>query len=64
LFLLATIPSCELFDDCKTCKQVTYIEGVYNSQTEGKLYCGEGLREIRKTEPVLDGNILTQWECE
>ena len=65
IFVFITIfaPSCELFDDCKTCSMVTYVDGIFESKTPGILYCGEELAEKEDAEPVTIGDRTTQWEC-
>ena len=64
LFLVSMLPSCELFDDCKTCRQVTYVEGIYDSETEGILLCGDELKEKQQLRPQVNGNVVIRWECE
>jgi len=63
LFLFTSTSSCELLEDCKTCSLVTYINGEKDGQTEGVLYCGDELKKKEKSRPVVDGNMVTQWEC-
>ncbi len=62
LFLTALIPSCELLQDCKTCKLITLEDG---NRTEGPgiLYCGDKLEEKENSTPVTVGNTTTFWEC-
>lgn len=63
LFVFAFIPSCDELTDCKTCSKVTYVDGVVSSETPGIIYCGEKLAEKESQEPVVVGNVKTQWEC-
>ena len=63
LFIAMVVPSCELFDDCKTCSLATYIDGEFDSKTPGILYCGKELREKENQGPVVNGNTTQQWEC-
>jgi hypothetical protein len=67
LLLAAVVPSCELLEDCATCKLVTYKNGVWDSETTGILYCGEALAEKENSEPTTIGTppnqTTTQWEC-
>ena len=63
LFFIALIPSCELLEDCKTCSIVTYVDGEYEGETAGILYCGEELAEKENESPVTIGSTTTQWEC-
>ncbi len=63
VFLAIVIPSCELFDDCKNCSLVTYIDGEYEEETTSVLYCGDELEEKEDASPVIIDNRKTQWEC-
>lgn len=62
LLFTAIIPSCELVNDCKTCKLITEENG---NRTEGPgiLYCGDKLEEKENSTPVTIGNTTTYWEC-
>jgi hypothetical protein len=53
--------SCE--DTCKTCKQVTYINGSYDHEGSADEYCGASLIAIQAMEDVIIGNTRTAWEC-
>ena len=63
LFLIAIIPSCELFDDCKTCQEITYDGSTIISEGTPKVYCGEDLAEKESMGPVQVGNYTAVWEC-
>jgi hypothetical protein len=63
LFLLAVIPSCELLEDCKTCKLITNNDGDISEGT-GILYCGDKLEEKENSSPTTIGSVTTYWECE
>jgi len=63
-FLLAAlIPSCELLDDCKSCRIVTNDNGTLSYGTS-LTYCGDKLAEIEAEDPETIGNTTTYWECE
>ena len=62
LFLTAFISSCEMLEDCKTCKLVT-IENGDRTEGPGILYCGDKLSEKEDAAPVIIGNKTTFWEC-
>jgi len=65
LFFIALIPSsCELLEDCKTCKQVTYDGSTVIRETTGILYCGEELEEKESAGPTSVGSYTAYWECE
>ena len=63
IFFFALIPSCNLLDDCKTCKEVT-DDGV-NTPTKGVGIpsCGDKLEERESADPVTIGGVTTYWEC-
>jgi hypothetical protein len=56
-----TFTSCE--PECKVCKIVTYIDGVYDSELAGYEYCGAELIAIEATPDVINGNMRTTYEC-
>ena len=56
-----TFISCD--KTCKTCKQVTYVNGTYESETSGTQYCGTELITIEATPDVTIGQTTTKWEC-
>lgn len=65
LFVLAAIgPSCEMQDDCKTCKLVVYENGSKISETTGTSYCGDDLADKENANPVVVGNRTSVYECE
>ncbi|HPF01572.1 MAG TPA: hypothetical protein PLV06_13495 [Bacteroidales bacterium] len=55
--------SCEILNDCKTCRQVTYVNGAYDHATEPAEYCGAALLTIQTTPDTIDGEIRIKWEC-
>jgi ABC-type proline/glycine betaine transport system substrate-binding protein len=68
LFIVATLvfiafafTSCE--KTCKTCKQVTYINGSYDHEGSSQEYCGLDLAGIEATPDVTIGSTRTAWEC-
>jgi hypothetical protein len=54
--------SCE--KDCKTCKQVTYVDGVYDREGDSQEYCGASLVAIEAEDDFVYGNERTAWECD
>ncbi len=64
LLLAVTGPSCELLDDCKTCKLVVYEDGIKVSETTGTSYCGDDLKDKEDADPVIVGNRRSVYECE
>ena len=62
IFLIAIIPSCDLLEDCETCKLIKNDNG---SITEGAgiLYCGSELEKKKNAEPTTINNITTYWDC-
>ncbi|HYW94521.1 MAG TPA: hypothetical protein VE870_02925 [Bacteroidales bacterium] len=64
LFLAIVGPSCDMLNDCKTCKLVVYENGTKVSETTGTPYCGEKLAEKEDTDPVIVGSRTSVWECE
>lgn len=64
LFLIASgINSCEALNDCKNCKQVTYVDGVYDHEGDTYQYCGLTLIEVENSDPLIIDNSRTVWEC-
>jgi ABC-type proline/glycine betaine transport system substrate-binding protein len=62
LVLMATgFSSCE--DTCKTCKQVTYINGSWDHEGTASQYCGAELLAVEAMQDVVIGNSRTAWEC-
>jgi hypothetical protein len=55
------LTSCE--PKCKTCKIVTYIDEVYDSELPGYEYCDLELIGIEATPDVINGNMRTTYEC-
>jgi hypothetical protein len=64
LFIICscTFISCE--DTCKTCRQVTYINNVYDHEGSLAEYCGTDLLAIEAMDDVVIGNTRTAWECD
>lgn len=62
LFALGLLTSCDLIEECGTCKLITESNG---SVTEGiELYsCGDDLKEKEDQSPVTEGGVTTYWEC-
>ena len=58
----AFIPSCNLLEDCKTCKMVTDNGGNITKGT-GIATCGDELDERLAEEPVTLNGVTTYWEC-
>jgi ABC-type proline/glycine betaine transport system substrate-binding protein len=64
LFLIAlAFNSCEVLNDCKTCKQVTYVNGAWDHETSPADYCGASLLAIEAMDDVINGDARTKWEC-
>jgi ABC-type proline/glycine betaine transport system substrate-binding protein len=63
LFVLiaGSFGSCQ--KDCKTCKQVTYIDGVWDHEGSAQEYCGAALTAIEAEDDFIYGNERTTWEC-
>ena len=63
IFLISLIPSCNLLEDCKTCKEVR-DDGV-NPPTKGVGIpsCGDKLEERESADAVTIGGVTTYWEC-
>jgi len=62
-FIAFAFTSCEILNDCKTCKQVTYVDGAWDHETNPAEYCGASLITIEAAADVVNGNIRTAWEC-
>jgi ABC-type proline/glycine betaine transport system substrate-binding protein len=63
-FISLSFTSCEALGDCKTCRQVTYINGAWASETDPAEYCGAALLVVETAEDFISGNERTTWECE
>jgi hypothetical protein len=61
VFIAFAFTSCT--KTCKTCRQVTYINGSYDHEGSGQEYCGLDLAGIEATPDVTIGNTTTKWEC-
>jgi hypothetical protein len=62
LLLAAFIPSCNLLEDCKTCKMVTETNGSKTYGT-GIPTCGDELDKRMSDDPVTINGTTTYWEC-
>jgi hypothetical protein len=65
VYILITLAfnSCEGLSGCKTCKQVTYINGVYDRDGGPVEYCGAALLAIEVATDIVQNNERTTWEC-
>jgi hypothetical protein len=63
LFIAFSFTSCEILSDCKTCKQVTYVDGAWDHETEPSEYCGASLISIESMADYVNGNVRVAWEC-
>ena len=61
-FITITFNSCEVLSDCKTCRQVTYIDGAWDHETDPAEYCGAVLISIEAMDDYVNGNIRTTRE--
>ncbi len=65
---LLFIYACELDEECKHCKTVTYEKDNGNwvvvEESAAEEYCGDALEDIEAEDPVIVGDTKTQWECE
>jgi len=48
---------------CKTCKQVTYIDGDYDHEGDSYEYCDAELLAIEAMDDFILGSTRTAWEC-
>lgn len=63
IFIAAGFTSCEMLNDCKTCRQVTYVDNLWDHDTDPAEYCGASLLAIEAMADYVDGNTRTTWEC-
>lgn len=67
LFLTAialSFTGCEgMLDDCKVCSINTYDNGILINSTDETEYCGVELAGILAKPDVVDGNLVSKWEC-
>jgi hypothetical protein len=61
IFITLSFSSCE--QNCKTCQQNTYINGVLDHEGSPAQYCGTDLTSIEATPDYVLGNQVTKWEC-
>lgn len=57
--------SCEPISDCKSCEAVTYdVNDGHEIERQSAIeYCGPALDEKENSQPYIDGNEKTVWEC-
>lgn len=65
VIIILGLYSCEPISDCKSCEAVTYDvnDGHVISRQSAIEYCGPALDEKENSEPYIDGNEKTVWEC-
>ncbi len=64
-FLLGSVSSCDLIEECATCRLVQEDEdGNIISEGTPLPYCGEALEEKQNELPVTSGGITSYWICE
>lgn len=63
LIIAAGFHSCEFLNDCKTCRQVTYVGGAWDHETNPVEYCGASLLAIEAQADMIDGDSRTTWDC-
>lgn len=63
VFGAGLLPSCDILEECGTCKLIT--DDGSGNVTEGTPLpvCGEALAEKQDQLPVTVGNTTTYWEC-
>jgi hypothetical protein len=62
LFIAVTFSACE--ENCKICRQNTYVDGTLEITGDGQEYCGASLLAIEAMADVTIGNTTTKWECD
>ncbi|MCU0455371.1 MAG: hypothetical protein MUE74_03635 [Bacteroidales bacterium] len=62
LFIAVTFSACE--ENCKICRQNTYVDGTLDVAGEDQEYCGASLVAIEAMADVKIGNTVTKWECD
>lgn len=63
LILAWTFTSCEVLNNCKICRQVTYVNGIVDQEGPETEYCDAKLIAIQTTPDVINGNTRISWEC-
>lgn len=63
ILITACIPSCSLFEDCKTCYQEKNDNGTITKITTGVPTCGDALKDKENEDPTVIGNVSTYWVC-
>jgi hypothetical protein len=64
IFIAWAATSCEALKNCKVCKQVTYIDGKYDSEGSPQEYCDAKLVTIEATPDYVSGKTRIKWECD
>jgi hypothetical protein len=54
---------CEALSGCKVCKQVTYIDGIFDHEGNPQDYCDADLIRIEATPDYVNGTTRIKWEC-
>jgi ABC-type proline/glycine betaine transport system substrate-binding protein len=62
-FVAMAFNSCEILNDCKTCRQVTYVDNAWDHETNPSEYCGASLLAIEAQADIISGDSRTTWEC-
>lgn len=63
VFMACTVTSCESLGDCKTCKQVYYLNNAVDHEGSEAEYCGAELTSIEKLGTITVGEYKAKWEC-
>lgn len=59
-----SVTACEsLFNNCKTCRQVTYSSGNVTKEGSETVYCGADLVKIQAMPDATVGSTTVKWEC-
>ena len=63
VFLMAwAFSSCG--EECMTCKQNVYLNGVFQETLQTQKFCGNELIRYKDRPPMVSGSTTTKWECE
>ena len=62
LFIAITFSACE--ENCKICRQNTYVDGTLEISGEAQEYCGASLLAIEAMDDFKVDNTVTKWECD
>lgn len=60
---LASIPACDLIEECGTCRLITEENGVVTNEGAALPYCGDDLKEKQNADPVTVAGVTTYWDC-